>query len=167
MGFGVETVDGVWGVGIAGAGGGDDVAAHGGAGGVAGEEDAVWVDSEFLGSGFEEADGAVAVEGSRVVVVLGFEAIGEDEGGGAPIVEALGEFDAFYTIHEHDVGAARGDDDSGAVALFFGWEEGSEEGGVEGCGADGEGDFSSRPKGDVEVGFFCGQGRREQGGEEE
>ena len=158
VGLGIEAFDGVLGGDVAGAGRGGDRAGQRGASGEAGEDDLVRIDLELFGARADQAHGAVAVGDARRIAVARVEAVGEHEGGDAPVVHALGHFDTFQAIHQHDVGAPGGDDDGGAVGLAGRRFEDSEEGRVERAVARGAGNFAGIPEGDGVVGGFANEG---------
>jgi hypothetical protein len=76
--------------------------------------DAVRIDAEFLGAGTHQANGALGIAEFDGMVVLGSEAVLEDERGDAEGVQPVGFLAAFVIGGEPSVAAAGSDDDRGA-----------------------------------------------------
>ena len=120
IGAAVGAVYGVGGVGLArvevSARGGGEVAA----GGEAHDADAVGTNAEFGGAGANGAESALGVAQFDGVMILGAQAVLENESSHAHGVEPFGNVAALFVHREVDIAAAGADDDGGSgSALAF------------------------------------------------
>src|SRR5262245_50303448 len=78
----------------------------------------------------DDLDRPLAVQNTRVLAVAGRKPVVENECGNTPLVVTLSDIQTFEAIQEHDVAAARGDDDGTAVSLSRGRKRNGQERGV-------------------------------------
>ena len=121
-------VGGIGRVGVAGAETGFDESGEFTASRKADEADALRIDGPFFGAGADDAHGSRGI-GESVALhgVVGIggagEAVLEDEGGDAKVVEPVGDLPTFFVDDELGMASAGCDDDGRAIGFVLGREE--------------------------------------------